>query len=171
MVSSKIVERGTRQPAAAASRSSWKKFSNFFVSRQNFPVSLQIFSSSLQICFASLKKVLPLSKMFFCLSQKCHFLGSPGTVTSGRWIPCLPLRWCAQLGPGRPQRSGLLCLMPGFFTCKRFSKTEAHMHSHLRDSRLGDPLGVHRHHDEGLVLVGLSIACVCQEASPVRLGG
>ena len=61
--------------------------------------------------------------------------------------------------------------MPGVFTCKIFSKTDSHMHSHLRDGRLGDPLGVHRHHDEGLVLVGLSIACVCQEASPVRLGG
>ena len=45
------------------------------------------------------------------------------------------------------------------------------MHSHLRDSRLGDPLGIHGHHNEGLVLVRLPIARICQEASPVCLRG
>ena len=43
------------------------------------------------------------------------------------------------------------------------------MHSHLWDGRLGDPLGIHGHHDQGLVLVGLPLACVGQEACPVRL--
>ena len=45
------------------------------------------------------------------------------------------------------------------------------MHSHFRDSRLADPLGIHGHHNEGLVLVRLPIARICQEASPVCLGG
>ena len=54
-------------------------------------------------------------------------------------------------------------------TCNKFQQIETHMHSHLRDSRLGDPLGIHGHHNQGLVLVGLSITRICQEARPVCL--